>query len=144
MPLTIGMKLKTILCATAGLFFAMSNVWAEDDTPMSEEMSDVSSSLKKLRKIDKDDWVGMANATRAAHVSLLKGMAFTAMMVKDMKDGPEKVKSLADSRRLLGLSYAALCELEIAFLEKDQKKVDAAMTKVKSIKKEGHKKYTDD
>ena len=58
--------------------------------------------------------------------------------------GDEKAKALADSRRLLGLSYAALCELEIAYLEKDPAKIEAAMTKVKGTKKEGHKKYTDD
>lgn len=61
-----------------------------------------------------------------------------------MADGKDKAKALADYRRMMGLSYASLCELEIAYLEEDAEKVDAAMTKVKAGKKEGHKKYSDD
>ncbi len=66
------------------------------------------------------------------------------MMVEEMKDGKEKTKAIADYRRLMGLSYAALCELELAYLEEDQAKVDAVMKKVKAGKKEGHKKYEDE
>jgi predicted negative regulator of RcsB-dependent stress response len=61
-----------------------------------------------------------------------------------MPDGKEKTKAIADYRRMMGLSYANLSELELAYLEEDEEKVDEAMKKVKAGKKEGHKKYSDD
>lgn len=122
----------------------MCSAVAEEHTQMEKDMKEASDALKSLRKIDATDFEGGAKLAREAHVALLKSMAHQASMVKDMPDGVEKQKALADSRRLLGLAYAALCELEIAYLEKDKDKVDAAMTKIKDSKKEGHKKYTDD
>jgi hypothetical protein len=114
------------------------------ETPMGEAMGDASTALKSLRKLPKDDFKAAAAAVRTAHEALLKSMSYTAMMIKDMPDGLEKEKALADSRRIMGLSYAALCELELAYLEEDQEKIDAANAKVKETKKEGHRKYTDD
>lgn len=111
---------------------------------MGKQMEEISDSLKALRKIEKDDYAQGATLVRTAHEAMLKSMVHQAALVKEMQDGPEKVKALADSRRLMGLAYAALCELEIAYLEKDDAKIEAAMDKVKGSKKEGHKKYTDD
>ena len=65
-------------------------------------------------------------------------------MVQKLKDGDEKLIALADSRRLMGLTYANLCELEVAYLKKDEKLIGELASKWKSLKKEGHKKYTDD
>jgi len=61
-----------------------------------------------------------------------------------MPEGPEKEVALADSRRLMGLTYAALCELEIAYLKKDDKLIAELAQSWKDLKKEGHKSYTDD
>ncbi|MEJ6571682.1 MAG: hypothetical protein QNL01_07475 [Akkermansiaceae bacterium] len=116
----------------------------EDQTPLAKAMEQSSDALKSLRKMDKSDWAGGAKAARTAADGCRKGMEFIPVLVEEMKDGEEKTKAIADYRRLMGLSYAALCELELAYLEKDQAKVDAAMTKIKAGKKEGHKKYEDD
>lgn len=116
----------------------------ENDTPLGKSMEQASDALKSLRKIDKNDWAAGAKAARTAADGLRKGMEFIPALVKDMKDGKEKTKAIADYRRLMGRAYADLCELEIAYLEEDQAKVDAAMKKVKAGKKEGHKKYEDD
>lgn len=115
-----------------------------EHTPLGEAMEQTSKALKSLRKIDKDDWAAAAKAARTAADGARKAMEFEPALVKEMADGTEKVKAVADYRRIMGLSYAALCELEIAYLDKDQAKVDAALKKIKSIKKDGHKKYTDD
>ncbi len=48
------------------------------------------------------------------------------------------------SRRLMGLTYAILCEMEIAYVKKDDALVKDLAKKWKGLKKEGHKKYTDD
>jgi hypothetical protein len=117
---------------------------SDDDTPLAKTMEQSSDALKSLRKIDKDDWAGGAEAARSAADGLRKGMEFVPILIKGMPEGIDKAKALADYRRMMGLSYANLCELEIAYLEEDAEKVDAAMTKVKAGKKEGHKKYSDD
>ena len=150
--LTIPMKLnrkggnfvKLSMVAALSLSFGGVAMADENDTPMTKEMKAASLALKNLRKIARDDWAGMAKAARDAHTALLKSMPEQATMIKDMKDGKEKAIALADSRRILGLCYAALCELEIAFINKDQAKVDAAMEKIKALKKEGHENYSDD
>ena len=116
----------------------------DDDTPLAKAMSQTSDALKSLRKMDKSDWTGAAKAARTAADGCRKGMEFIPVLVEEMKDGKEKTKAIADYRRLMGLSYAALCELELAYLDEDQAKVDAVMTKVKAGKKEGHKKYEDE
>ncbi len=129
------------LCSTVLIAQAYAD---DDDTPLEKTMSESSKALKSLRKIDKDDWVGGAEAARAAAEGIRKGMEYIPVLIEDMADGDDKVKAIADYRRMMGLSYAYLCELEMAYLEKDADKVDAAMSKVKAGKKEGHKKYSDD
>ena len=136
------MKFIFTTLATLSLF---SSVYAEQETTkMTEEMRTSNKALKKLRKIDKSDWDGMAAAAREAQAAFLKSMSYVPVVVKEMQDGPEKDKAAADARRLLGLGYAALCELEMAYLEKDQDMVDAALSKIKEVRKEGHDSYTDD
>lgn len=117
---------------------------SDEDTPLTKTMTESSKALKSLRKIDRHDWAGGAEAARAAAEGLRKGMEYIPALIKDMADGKDKEKAIADYRRMMGLSYAYLCELEIAYLEEDADKVDAAMSKVKAGKKEGHKKYSDD
>ena len=136
---------RTFKVLALGSFALVASLQAEEeDTKMTQDMETVSKQLKSLRRIPKDDFAAAAEAARKAHVALLSAMQYTATMVEEMPAGDEKAKALADSRRLLGLAYAALCELETAYLEKDPAKVAAAMSKVKGTKKEGHKKYTDD
>lgn len=135
--------LKSMTASAAIVTMSAMSVVVADETPLAKEMSETSSALKSLRKIAKDDYSGGAAAARKAHEHFLKGMAYTARMIEDMAAGPNKVKALADQRRLNGLAYAALCELEMAYLAEDEEAIDVAMTKVKKVKKEGHKKYED-
>lgn len=130
------------LCSVA--LVAQVHADSDEDTPLTKTMTESSKALKSLRKIDKDDWAGGAEAARVAAEGLRKGMEFIPVLIEEMADGKDKVKAIADYRRMMGLSYAYLCELEIAYLEEDAEKVDAAMSKVKAGKKEGHKKYSDD
>ena len=115
-----------------------------DETPLGKSMEQSGKALKSLRKMPKDDWKAGAKAAREAADGLRKGMEFIPALVKEMPEGKAKIKSVADYRRMMGLAYAALCELELAYLDEDQAKVDAAMAKIKAAKKEGHKKYEDD
>ena len=139
------MKMNQLLVMVALPLSLFCQLNAEEkDTPMTTEMKAASKALKELRKIKPGDWEAMAKTVRASHTALLKSMSETAALVKEMKDGPEKAIATADSRKLLGLCYAALCELEIAYLKKDAAAAAKAMEKIKEIKKEGHEKYSDD
>jgi hypothetical protein len=146
------MKLNTLLLRLGFAVCLLSlcatpPVLADDDhedTPLAKSMEQTSDAIKSLRKIDPDDWKAGAEAARTAADGVRKGMEFIPVLVKDMKDGMEKTKQIADYRRLMGLSYALLCELELAYLEEDSDKVDEVLKKVKANKKEGHKKYSDD
>lgn len=122
-----------------------ANVLAEEPTTeMGKAMGESSKALKSLRTLPRDDFEAAAVAVRKSHEALLRSMVHTPALITEMPEGEEKQKALADARRLLGLSYAALCELEIAYLDKDEEKVKAVMSRIKQLKKEGHKKYTDD
>ena len=135
--------LYTLLVAATSVTLGTASVYAEDETPLAKEMSETSSALKSLRKIAKDDYVGGAAAARTAHEAFLKGMVYPAAAIEAMPPGLEKAKALADQRRINGLAYAALCELEMAYLAKDDAAIKAATTKIKEVKKEGHDKYED-
>jgi len=139
-------KVRLFLGAIALGFVGTASAIAEDenDTPMAKEMKEISANLKNLRRIDKGDYAAGAAAVRKAHEATLRSMAYSPALVKDMPEGEEKTVALADSRRIMGLTYAALCELEIAYLKKDDELIAELSRKWKDHKKEGHKKYTDD
>jgi len=143
--LTLKRAFLPIVAASMALSFpAMADEDDHEHTPLEKAMKISSNALKSLRKMDKSDWAGGAKAARTAADGCRQGMEFIPALVKEMADGKEKDKAIADYRRMMGLSYAAFCELEIGYLEESQEKVDAAMKKLKAGKKEGHKKYTDD
>lgn len=144
MKLNSLFRLLVLPVLTAGIFLSQPALADDDDTPLAKSMSQASKALKALRKLPKDDWAGGAKAARTAADGIRQGMEFTPAMLKDMKDGLEKEKALADYRRLMGLNYAALCELELAYLEQDPAKIEAATKSWKALKKEGHKKYEDE
>lgn len=111
---------------------------------MAKEMETVSKKLKSLRTMDRADYAAGAKAVREAHEALLRSMKYVPVLIKEMQDDVDKQIALADSRAMLGRTYAILCELEIAYLKKDDKLIAELAKKWKSQKKEGHKKYTDD
>ena len=62
---------------------------SDDDTPLTKTMEQSSDALKSLRKIDKDDWAGGAEAARRAADGLRKGMEFIPILIEGMPDGAE-------------------------------------------------------
>ena len=145
MALSGDMNGKSTILAGLGSILMVSGVAAQQgDSPMTKEMKASSLALKELRKIPRGDWEAMAKAVRNAQQALLKSMSFVPTLVQEMPEGPDKAKAAATARQVLGSCYVALSELELAYLAKDQDKVNAAMEKVKEIKKEGHKTFADD
>lgn len=115
----------------------------EGPKDLEEAMDLMSGALKGLRRLKKDPerWTKSAAKVAEGSAALIAAMKMVPRQIKELPEGPAKVKALADSRRLMGLSLAGLAELELAFLAKDEEKVDAALDKLKELKAEGHEKY---
>ena len=114
----------------------------EEDTPLTKEMDTVSSSLKGLRKAK--DNAAKAALVRKAQEGCLASLKYLPKIFKDIKDKEELAKKTADYKRLMGLMYSKLAELELAFLNGDEDKADKAYDELKDLKKEGHRAYTED
>jgi hypothetical protein len=133
------------LVATAGFigFAPVAHAQDDEETPLAKAMDEISGSLKSLRRLERDPekWTKSAASIRGGADACIKAMAFVPAEIEAMPDGPEKLKAKADARRLMGLTLAALCELELAFLAEDEAKVDELKDKLSDIKTESHEKY---
>jgi len=121
-------------------FGSVSFVHADEDTPLAQEMDKVSSSLKGLRKAE--TFADKIKLAQTAQEATLKSLEYLPILFKDIQ-GKDLAKGTADYKRLIGLTYAALCELELAFIAEDDAKADEVVDKLKALKKEGHREYTD-
>ncbi len=136
-------SLKPLAVAFAMGFGMLAPAFADDDedTPLAKEMSVLSKSLKKLRKAETTE--EKIKLVHAAQASTIKSLEYIPEMFAQIKDAKEKAKATADYKRLMGLTYVDLCALEIAYLEGDEDKADELKSKLKGLKKEGHRKYTE-
>ena len=73
--------------------------------------------------------------------AVISAMRMVPREVQNLPDGPAKLKALADSRRLMGLTLAGYARLELAFLAEDEEQVDEALDVLKELKAESHEKY---
>jgi len=127
------------LAAFAGVG-AITPIYA-DDTPLAEEMDELSGSLKGLRKAE--TYADKVKLVQAAQGHTINSLKYLPAIFKDISDAKEKALATADYKRLIGLSYAALCELEEAYLKEDDEKAKELLKNLKKLKKEAHKKYTE-
>lgn len=110
-----------------------------DDTPLAEQMDELSGSLKRLRRAESvEDKVALIHKAQAA---VIKGLEYLPAGFEKIKDAKEKAKMTAGYKRLTGQTYVLLCELEEAVLAEDEKKYDEVYDKLKENKKEGHQAY---
>tara|TARA_B100000519_G_C14058713_1_gene350992 strand:+ start:18 stop:488 length:471 start_codon:yes stop_codon:yes gene_type:complete len=110
---------------------------------MAEAMDYMSGSLKGLRRLrrDPDRWKKSAALVAEGSQYVIAAMKMVPSEIQKLPEGPDKIKALADSRRLMGLTLAGYAELELAFLAEDEDKVDDALDKLKELKAESHEKY---
>jgi hypothetical protein len=133
-------SIKSLAIAAVMGFGSVSFVHADEDTPLAQEMDKVSSSLKGLRKAE--TFADKIKLAQTAQKATLKSLEYLPILFKDVQ-GKDLAKGTADYKRLIGLTYAALCELELAFIAEDDAKADEVVDKLKALKKEGHSEYTD-
>ena len=142
------MKVESIgklfaLGAMMGLV-AIAPVRADDDdqTPLGEQMGDVSGALKGLRKAP--DFAAKAELARKGQTAVINSLKYLPVMFEGMKDEKVKTKATADYKRMMGQALMLFAELELAFLEEDEDKADEIVDKLKDLKKEGHNAYVED
>ena len=91
--------------------------------------------------IDQEAFEPAAEFTQQA---LIKAMTELPEVVTKMPDGPEKAKAAAEYRKMIGLSFVAMCEVEEAFLAGKTDEVAEIVTKLKELKKAGHDKFMEE
>lgn len=132
---------KTVALASLMSLALPATSFADDDTPLAQEMDTLSGSLKKLRKAETTK--EKVDLVTAAQKATLKSLEYLPIIFKDIKDAGEKAKATADYKMLVGKTYVQLCLLEMAYLEGDEDKADEIKGALKDLKKEGHEKYTE-
>lgn len=139
--MNFGFSIKTLAVAFVMGMATMTPV-VGDDTPLAKEMDGLSGALKGLRKAE--TWADKVALAQEGQVATLNSLKHLPVIFNDIKDVAEKNKATADYKRLIGLTYVGLCELEMAFLAEDEDKADVAIDKLKELKKEGHRAYIED
>lgn len=130
------------LVAVMGLTGISPVLAEEDETPLAEQMEDVSGALKGLRKAD--GFAAKAELARKGQAACIKALQFLPVMFEGIKDEKEKTRVTADYRRMMGMMLSGLAELELAFLAEDEDKADEVVDKLKDLKKEAHNAYVED
>ena len=118
-------------------------VKAQDDdkekTPLGKQMEAVSDAFKAFRK--ETDPVKGAALARDAQQGALKAAMEVPALVKEMPEGPEKVKAAVEYRKMMGKLFISLCEVEEAFINGKPEEVAKIVGNLKEMKKSGHEKF---
>ncbi|MDP7497498.1 MAG: hypothetical protein QGI77_13745 [Roseibacillus sp.] len=141
-------KLITLVAAV-GLLGVAPHARSGEDTKepeakdMEEAMDLMSGSLKRLRRLrrDPDRWTKSAALVAEGSQIVIASMKWIPKEIEELPEGPEKIRALADSLRLMGLTLAVYAELDLAFLAQDEEKAEETLDKLKEIKAESHEKY---
>ncbi len=118
---------------------------AEEDkehTPLGKQMESMSDAYKAMRK--ETDAVKGAALAREAQQAALKAALEIPEMVKDMPEGPDKLKAAVEYRKMMGKLFISLCEVEEAFNNGKIEDVAKIVASLKDMKKEGHEKFVKD
>jgi len=135
------MKTKYLIPAIAvSIAFALPA--SADDTPLAKQMETMNDAYKAMRRLD--DLSKGPELAREAQNAMIIAITEIPTLVKDMPDGPDKVKASAQYRMMMGQLISTLAELELAFLDGDKAKVDEIIKKMRESKKEGHDKFMED
>ncbi len=111
----------------------------KDQTPLGKQMEAMNDAYKAFRT--ETDPVKGAALAREAQQAALKSAIETPAMIKEMPDGPDKVKAAVGFRKMMGKLVISLCEVEEAFINGKLEDVAKIVTTLKELKKDGHEKY---
>ena len=106
---------------------------------MADVMSEMNGYYKKMRRTE--DGAEGAKLAREAQKTAIASLEFVPQLTEETKTGADKVKDIAEYRRLVGATFVSFCELELAFLNEDFTLVETIIDDLRDLKKEGHKKF---
>ncbi len=111
----------------------------KEHTPLGKQMESMSDAFKAFRK--ETDPVKGAALARDAQQAALKAALETPALIKDLPEGPDKLKAAVDYRKMMGKLFITLCEVEEAFNNGKTDEVAKIVNTLKDMKKEGHKQF---
>lgn len=126
--------------------FLAASIFAQpvsaDETPLGEQMDIMNGAYKAMRR-EEDPAVG-AKLAREAQDAMIKGIVELPEMLIDMPDGPEKEKSVALYRKMMGQLIVTLADMELAFHDGNMEKVAELVAVMRSSKKESHNRFIEE
>ena len=121
--------------------------FADEDTPLEEQMGVVGKSLKTIgRALKKDalDYDEAAKLVDKAIAALKKSTGLTPKMLEKMPAGAEKDKMLADYKERMKKTMEGMDALKKQIAAKDNAKIQEALDGLVDMKKSGHKKFIEE
>ncbi len=115
---------------------------AEKETPLGKQMDAMNQSFKAFRK--ETDPAKCAALARDAQQAVAKGLLELPTLVTKMPEGPQKAKSAAEYRKMMGKLYVSLCEVEEAYLAGRADDAAKILSSLKEVKKQGHDKFMEE
>ncbi|MEX1116184.1 MAG: cytochrome b562 [Akkermansiaceae bacterium] len=128
-----------LMGCTVGLMWVPAKA---DDTPLGLQMEAMNDAYKGFRR-ETDPAKGAAQA-RDAQLAVMKSVAETPTVIKEMPEGPDKEKAAVEFRKMMAKLLVSLCEVEDAFLNGKIDDVAKIVDDLKSQKKAGHEKFIKD
>lgn len=139
------MKMKSLLAFVSAFAVAATLAVADEDTPLSKEMSAMNKALRTLKKSVSDPSQKAANV--AAIDKIKAGVAASAKLEPaKTKDQPaaEKAAYLEKYKKQMADLEKALDELKAAVEKGDDTAVQASFEKLSDLKEKGHKDFAPD
>lgn len=128
-----------LLSCAIGLTLIPVKAEEKEHTELGKQMESVSDAFKAFRK-ETDPAKGAALA-RDAQQGVLKAALEVPALIKEMPEGPEKVKAAVEYRKMMGKLFVSLCEVEEAFINGKMDEVAKLVNDLKEQKKSGHEKF---
>lgn len=139
------MKMKSLLAFVSAFAVAATLAVADEDTPLSKEMSAMNKALRTLKKTAADPAEKAANV---AAVDKIKANVTAAAKLEPAKtkDQPaaERAAYLEKYKQQMAGLEKALDELKAAINKGDEGTIQAAFEKLSELKEKGHKDFAPD
>lgn len=136
------MKKQLILMGCAAGLMLVSAKAEKEKTALGKQMEAMNDAYKAFKK--ETDPVKGATLAREAQAAALKSAMEVPQTLKELPEGAEKTKALAQYHKMIGKVYVSLCEVEEAFINGKIDDVAKIINSLKDMKKAGHEKFVKD
>jgi hypothetical protein len=139
------MKMKSLLAFVSAFALAASLAVAEEDTPLSKEMSAMNKALRALKKTAQDPAQKAANlaAVDKMKANVAAGLKYEPAKTKD-QPAAEKTAYLDKFKQQMSDLDKSLDELKAAIDKGDKETIAKLFEKLGEIKEKGHKDFAPD